>query len=78
MTQILATYRLYLCRPQLLSNPQTNAPWQKLFATRDDCAFMTTMGISTNTFDFILRAAFASLLPVKIQIGYSLTSRRTT
>jgi len=65
--QILTTYHLYLCCPQLLSNPQTNAPWQKLYVTRDDHAFMTTMGISTNTFDFILWAAFASLLPVKIQ-----------
>ncbi len=51
--------RRYLRRPQLLPNPRTNTPWQVLFTSRDDRAFITTMGIDCATFDYILTSGFA-------------------
>ncbi|KAG2105112.1 uncharacterized protein F5147DRAFT_703204 [Suillus discolor] len=41
--------RLYLCRPQLLPNPRKDTPWQVLFATQNNCAFITTMGLFQNS-----------------------------
>ncbi|KAL4074988.1 hypothetical protein V8B97DRAFT_1868232, partial [Scleroderma yunnanense] len=50
---------LYLCHSKLMSDPQINAPWKKLFDTRDDHGFIRTIGINVDTFDFILHARFA-------------------
>jgi len=36
--------RLYLCRTQLLPNPHCNTPWQLLYESQNDRAFITTMG----------------------------------
>src|SRR6267154_6611325 len=41
--------RLYLCRAQLLPNPQMSTPWQALFASQNDRAFITTMGFDVET-----------------------------
>ncbi|KAJ7207521.1 hypothetical protein GGX14DRAFT_635380 [Mycena pura] len=51
--------RLYLCRPQLPWNPRGITPWQVLYASRNDRAFITTMGFDVATFDAILGAGFA-------------------
>ncbi len=51
--------RRYLRRPQLLPNPRYNTPWQVLLASRDDRAFITTMGLDCATFDYILSNGFA-------------------
>ena len=45
--------RLYLCRPQLLPNPRKDTPWQALFATQNDHAFITTMGFDVETLQTI-------------------------
>ena len=51
--------RRYLCRAQLLPDPRHNTPWQVLYESRSDRAFITTMGIDCSTFDAILRAGFS-------------------
>ncbi|KAG0702432.1 hypothetical protein DFH29DRAFT_758555, partial [Suillus ampliporus] len=51
--------RLYLCRAQLLPNPRMSTPWQALFASQSDLAFITTMGFDVETFAFILTSGFA-------------------
>ncbi|KAG6913460.1 hypothetical protein DXG01_006709 [Tephrocybe rancida] len=52
--------RLYLRQGQLLPNPRTGTPWQALYNSRDDRAFITTMGFDVATFDYILNSGFAS------------------
>ncbi|TFK78047.1 hypothetical protein K466DRAFT_607376 [Polyporus arcularius HHB13444] len=51
--------RRYLRRPQLLPTPRRDTPWQALYESRDDRAFITTMGIDVNTFHYILRSGFS-------------------
>ncbi|KAG2130663.1 uncharacterized protein EDB93DRAFT_1263357 [Suillus bovinus] len=51
--------RLYLCRTQLLPNPRLSTPWQTLFASQNDQAFITTMGFDMDTFTFMLTSGFA-------------------
>ncbi|KAJ7192487.1 hypothetical protein GGX14DRAFT_406285 [Mycena pura] len=50
--------RLYLCRPQLLPNPRIDTPWQILYSSTSDRAFITTMGFDTITFNKLLDAGF--------------------
>jgi hypothetical protein len=50
--------RLYLCRGQLLHDPRGDTAWQKLKRTRNDCAFITTMGFNVKMFTFILESRF--------------------
>ncbi|KAF7368888.1 hypothetical protein MVEN_00214600 [Mycena venus] len=52
--------RLYLCRPQLLPNPRYDTPWQVLYGSRHDRAFITTMGFDVPTFHDIIDAGFGS------------------
>lgn len=50
----------------LVPNPRTHTPRQKLFDTRDDRAFITTMGVDVD----IIRAAFScdwSSIPISRQ-----------
>jgi hypothetical protein len=55
-----ARRRLYLTRPELLRNPRQDTPWQTLYASRNDRAFITTMGLDVATFHHILdHAGFA-------------------
>ena len=41
------------------SQPIKMAPWQVLFASQNDCAFITTMGFNVKTFTTILASDFA-------------------
>ncbi|TDL17816.1 hypothetical protein BD410DRAFT_843265 [Rickenella mellea] len=51
--------RLYLCRPQLLHDPMVGTPWQILFQSRSDRAYITTMGFNVDGFQRLLNAGFA-------------------
>ncbi|TFY80401.1 hypothetical protein EWM64_g3612 [Hericium alpestre] len=51
--------RLYLCRPQLLPDPRGETPWQRLFESESDRAFITTMGVDVATFYAVLLAGFS-------------------
>ncbi|KAI0344497.1 hypothetical protein BDW22DRAFT_1391232 [Trametopsis cervina] len=51
--------RQYLTRPELLPNPRVNTPWQQLYESRSDRAFITTMGVDVATFEYLLEAGFA-------------------
>ena len=51
--------RRYLHRPQLLPSPRVNTPWQVLYDSCDDRAYIMTMGIDCATFDYILQNGFA-------------------
>lgn len=53
--------RQYLGRKSLLPNPRFGTPWTRLYESRDDRAFITTMGIDTSAFDSILNAGFGRL-----------------
>lgn len=46
--------RLYLCRRELLPNPRIGTPWQRLWESQEDRAFITTMGLDVTTFRLIL------------------------
>lgn len=54
-------HRLYLCRPELVPNPHIGSPWQFLYQSQSNRAFITTMGIDTATFRVILDAGFKHL-----------------
>ncbi|KAJ3974248.1 hypothetical protein EV361DRAFT_756281, partial [Lentinula raphanica] len=41
-------------RGDLLPNPRVATPWQRLYETRSNRSFITTMGIDVATFDFLL------------------------
>lgn len=56
-----STTRLYLTRPQLLPNPRLGTPWQMILASHNDRAFITTMGLDCNTFEYILQSGFADI-----------------
>ncbi|KAI0045038.1 hypothetical protein FA95DRAFT_1589928 [Auriscalpium vulgare] len=51
-------HRTYLTRPKLLPNPRESTPWQVLYASRSDRAFITTMGFDCNMFEKILTSGF--------------------
>lgn len=53
--------RRYLCRPQLLPSPRYGTPWQRLRGSYNDRAYITTMGIDVQTFQYILDAGFEYL-----------------
>ncbi|KAI0369732.1 hypothetical protein BV20DRAFT_1113454 [Pilatotrama ljubarskyi] len=55
-----ARRRRYLRRAELLPDPQRpgGTPWQRLYESRNDRAYITTMGIDVATFDFILENGF--------------------
>ncbi|KAF8221910.1 hypothetical protein L208DRAFT_1044873, partial [Tricholoma matsutake] len=46
--------RLYLHDQELLPNPCIGTPWQVLWSSQNDCAFITTMGFNVVTFRHIL------------------------
>ena len=54
-----AETRQYLQRDDLLPNPREATSWQKLFSSRRDRSFITTMGVNVGTFEAILAAGFA-------------------
>lgn len=53
-----ARRRRYLVRRELLPNPKGDTPWQVLYASRSDRAFITTMGLDVATFNFVLGGGF--------------------
>ena len=46
--------QLYLCQPQLLPNPHKDTPWQVLYQSRSDHAFITTMGFDVDAFTYVV------------------------
>ena len=54
-------HRLYLCRPELIQNPRVGSPWQVLYQSQSDHAFITTMGLDTVTFHLLLNTGFEFL-----------------
>lgn len=54
-------HRLYLCRPELVPNPRIGSPWQFLYQSQLDRAFITTMGVDTVTFQVLLNSGFEQL-----------------
>ena len=55
----LSSRRTYLVRANLLPNPRFGTPWQRLYQSKSDRAFLTTMGFDVATFQAILEAGFA-------------------
>ena len=55
----LSSRRTYLVRANLLPNPRFGTPWQRLYRSKSDRAFLTTMGFNVATFQAILEAGFA-------------------
>lgn len=51
--------RLYLCRAELMPNPRFDTPWHQLRQSRNDRAYITTMGVDVATFDKLLLSGFA-------------------
>ncbi|TFK17979.1 hypothetical protein FA15DRAFT_604134 [Coprinopsis marcescibilis] len=51
--------RTYLCRPDLLPNPREGTPWTTLYNSRNNRAYITTMGFDVDTFDYIRASGFA-------------------
>jgi hypothetical protein len=47
-------HRLYLRRGELLPNPRIGTPWQRLWESQEDRAFITTMGFDVATFQLLL------------------------
>jgi hypothetical protein len=56
-------HRLYLTRPELLPNPRIGTPWERLWSSQSDRAFITTMGFDVGTFRLLLegRGRFAEM-----------------
>jgi hypothetical protein len=50
----------YLCRPDLLPNPRESTPWQQLYTSGSDKAFITVMGLDIKSFHYILGGGFTS------------------
>ncbi len=51
--------RRYLTRKELLPNPREQTPWQALYASQSDRAFITTMGFDVAAFRYLLNGGFA-------------------
>lgn len=52
--------RNYLCHPQLLPNSCIGTPWQALFQSLNDHAYITTMGFNVETFNYVVTSGFGS------------------
>ncbi|KAH9919514.1 uncharacterized protein B0H18DRAFT_957472 [Fomitopsis serialis] len=48
----------YLTRAELLPDPRIDTPWQRLWETQSDRAFITTMGVDVETFHYLLDNGF--------------------
>ena len=53
-----ARRRRYLLREDLLPNPRETTPWQQLYQTQNDRAYIVTMGFDVNAFNRLLSAGF--------------------
>ena len=61
LTRNLRHRQTYLTRPELLPDPRINTPWQRLWESQNDRAFITTMGIDVETFHYLLNNGFARI-----------------
>jgi len=52
--------RSYLCRPQLPPNPRAGTAWVALLTSRNDRAYITTMGFDVETFELIISSGFGA------------------
>jgi len=52
--------RNYLRRPQLPPNPRVGTAWITLFTSRDDSAYIATMGFDVETFELIVTSGFGA------------------
>ncbi|KZT05182.1 uncharacterized protein LAESUDRAFT_737564 [Laetiporus sulphureus 93-53] len=52
------THCLYLVHHDLLSDPREATPWQRLYHSRNDRAFITTMGFDVQAFEQMLHGGF--------------------
>src|SRR5215472_7054496 len=50
--------RHHLYRRDLLPNPRSSTPWQQLYTTQDDKAFITVVGLDISAFNLILSRGF--------------------
>ena len=50
--------RLYLTRSELLIHPRGRTPWQVLYHSNNDRAFITTMGLDVRTFHLLLESGY--------------------
>ncbi|KAG2047512.1 hypothetical protein BDR06DRAFT_985145 [Suillus hirtellus] len=57
-TRVRNPSRLYLCHPQLLSNPCVMTLWTQLYESYNDHAYITTMGFNITTFHQLLNSGF--------------------
>jgi hypothetical protein len=57
--QWLSSRHTYLVCANLLPNPCFGIPWQCLYQSKSDHAFITMMGFDIATFQAILEAGFA-------------------
>ena len=55
-----ALTRFYHTRASLPPNPRMGTPWQQLYASKIDRAFILTTGLDHETFEWILQSGFAS------------------
>jgi hypothetical protein len=54
----VATYLRRPQGPQLQPNPRVDTPWQVSFSSKNDRAFITTMGFDVVTFKLIVMSGF--------------------
>lgn len=54
-------HQTYLTRPELMQAPRLSSPWQSLYLSRIDRAFITTMGLDVATFDLLLEHGFQEI-----------------
>ena len=47
--------QLSVCRPQLLPNSHKDTPWQVLYQSHSDCAFITAMGFDVDAFTYVVK-----------------------
>ena len=54
-------HQTYLTRPELMQNPRLSSPWQSLYSSHVDRAYITTMGLDVATFDRLLDHGFQEI-----------------
>ncbi|KAH0840055.1 hypothetical protein J3R83DRAFT_1022 [Lanmaoa asiatica] len=69
--------RLYPRRSQLLPDPRGDTPWQRLYNSQNNRAFITTMGFDVDTFGYILTSGFCMRRSDTNSIGDPRPDRRS-
>ncbi len=47
--------------PELLPNPHVDTPWQALYASQSDHAFIPIIGLDMETFNVVIQSGFVQL-----------------